>query len=73
MKLTKAALIEKIERLKGDEREIVETLIDYLDKGREKFGPWDVTDGRNYLKEAEEEIWDGLLWAGAAIVKRRKK
>lgn len=65
-------LIQRIEALQADERIILETLLDRIEKGREQYGPWQISDGRNYAKEAFEEIIDALHYSAAALIKQSR-
>jgi hypothetical protein len=56
------------EDLNADEHAIVETLTSRMSEGRRTYGPWRVTDGRNYEGEALLEIVDALAYCGAKLV-----
>ena len=62
-------IAERIEGLRGDERAIVEALLDRIEQGREVYGPWKVDDGRDYPAEAFDEVIDALHYCAAALVR----
>ena len=62
----------KIAGLKGDEREIVNALLDRINQGRDVYGQWEVRDNRDYKKEALEEIIDGLHYVAAALIRQKR-
>lgn len=64
-----ADLAARIESLQGDERAIIEQLLSRLEQGREAYGPWRVTDGRDYPNEALAEVIDALHYCAAALVR----
>jgi hypothetical protein len=51
-----------------DEQRVLGLLWDRLDQGRDTYGPWNVGDGRDYTREALEEVIDGLQYCAAALV-----
>jgi len=62
-------IVARIEALQADERTIIETLLDRMERGRETYGPWNVNDGRDYRAEVFEEIIDALHYCAAGLVK----
>lgn len=65
------SLAERIETLAGDERAIVETVVERIEQGRRAYGPWNIADGRVYEREALEEILDGMAYLAAELVRLR--
>jgi hypothetical protein len=61
--------MQAVDTLAGDEATIVRLLADRLAAGRHVYGPWRVTDERNYLREALAEIVDALAYCGAQLVR----
>ena len=69
-----AILMDTIECLEEDEREIIETLLDRISDGRKSYGPWVVSDdNRNYPHEALSEVMDALHYCSAELVKLKKQ
>lgn len=60
-----------VRSLEGDERAIVETLLERLSMGRERYGPWRVSDGRDYRTDTFEEVLDALHYCAAELVRLR--
>lgn len=56
------------EETHDDEQEILDLLKDRMRAGRELYGPWKVTDGRNYPKEALEEVLDAMHYCAARLL-----
>ncbi len=61
-------LAKRIAGLEADEREILEAMLDRLEKGRQTYGPWLVNDGRNYRSEAFSEVIDALHYCAAGLL-----
>lgn len=59
---------ERWRAMPSDEQHVLGLLWDRLDQGRETYGAWNVDDGRNYPREALEEVLDGLHYCAAALV-----
>lgn len=55
--------------LRGDERDIVDTILARLHDGRRVYGPWRVDDGRNNPREALAEVMDALNYCAAELVR----
>jgi hypothetical protein len=55
-----------------DERKIVGVVLERLERGRKEYGEWEVSDGRDYRREALEEIVDALHYCTAALVRIEK-
>ena len=72
MRVYESNLWTKIMSLRKDERDIVEALLDRLTQGRKSYGQWRVNDGRNYPKEALEEVIDTLHYCAAELVRITK-
>jgi len=70
--MTAVALAERIERLPADERAILESLLDRLERGRADYGPWRVDDERDYGEEAFTEVIDGLHYCAAGLLRLRR-
>jgi DNA polymerase-3 subunit epsilon len=62
----------RVTALAADERQICETLLSRLERGRKQYGPWRVDDGRDYPSEAYEEVLDGLHYVAAELVRQRR-
>ena len=62
-------IAERITALKEDERAILERLLERIEQGRTSYGPWKVTDGRDYPKEALDEVLDALHYCAAALLR----
>ena len=67
------ALAERVDRLEGDEREILAALLARLERGHRDFGAWNVRDGRDYPAETYEEVLDGLHYVAAELVRQRQE
>jgi len=59
--------------LRGDELQIAELVVQRLGDGREQYGRWDLSDQRDYLQEAVEEVVDALHYSGAALLRARRE
>lgn len=56
--------------LNADEMAVLVEVAEGLVKGREVYGPLDVTDGRfDYVREAGDELRDFIAYAGMQRVK----
>lgn len=66
-------LARRISALPADERAILESLLDRMEEGRSKYGPWSVEDGRNYPYEALQEVLDCLHYCAAELVRLGRK
>ena len=56
-------LIEKIQRLKGDEPRLVEHLVDRLLMGQEPYGIWTAAkERREMMGELRDELLDGVAY-----------
>jgi hypothetical protein len=53
----------------ADEQQIVSTIIARIAAGRRTYGPWRIPDGRNYPQEALAEVFDGLAYLAAELVR----
>lgn len=54
-------------------REIMQLIKQRLDKGKKEYGgEVDVFDGRDWEKEALEEILDSMVYLAAALLKKMK-
>ena len=62
----------KVSRLEADETAIVEILLDRLHEGRDIYGRWQVSDGRDYLGETLEEVLDALHYCAAELLRLRR-
>ena len=67
--LASTSLTRAITKLACDERRIVENIITRIDAGRRSYGPWLVHDGRPYTKEAIAEVFDGMAYLAAELVR----
>jgi len=65
-------LLERIRRLRHDEREIVEQIVARIEQGRCAYGPRNVSDGRNNPGEALLEVMDALNYCAAELVRLGK-
>ncbi|MBN2717903.1 MAG: hypothetical protein JXX14_18790 [Deltaproteobacteria bacterium] len=63
-------LAQRIAMLPPAERAIVEALLDRIEQGRTEYGPWKLDDGRDYSKEAFDEVIDALHYCAAALLKK---
>jgi hypothetical protein len=64
-----ATWLGRVLALGFDERSIVGTCVERLGAGTKAYGPWDLDDGRDYAREAYEEVIDGLHYAAAGLLK----
>ena len=64
-------LAQRIAMLPSVERTIIEALLDRIEQGRTEYGPWKLDDGRDYPKEAFDEVIDALHYCAAALLKNR--
>ena len=62
-------IAKRITALKEDERAIIEKLLERLEQGQTIYGPWKVTDGRDYHNEALDEVLDALHYCAAALLR----
>lgn len=65
-------VLENLCRLGPDELVIAATMVERLVEGRKRYGQWrprDVTDGRDYRKEANEELMDCMAYIAAQMVR----
>lgn len=63
----------RLRELRGDERDIMRTLLDRLHGGREEYGPWKADDGRVFAREALLEVLDCLHYVAAELVRIDRK
>jgi hypothetical protein len=56
---------------KADEKEIVSTIVQRIDRGRDVYGPWEIGGDqyRDYRQEALEELLDGMNYLAAELVR----
>ena len=54
---------------KDDECEIIAMLKSRLDAGRKQYGPWKISDDRDYSAEALEEVLDALHYVAAGLLR----
>ena len=70
---TLSALLALTAKLNSDEMAVLVEVAEGLVKGREVYGPLDVTDGRfEYVKEAQDELRDFIAYAGMQKIKLRR-
>lgn len=62
-------IAERIEALPAVERKILEMLVGRLEKGLDRYGPWNINDERQYGQELLEEILDGLIYDTVLLLK----
>ncbi|MBZ0235676.1 MAG: hypothetical protein K8M05_25335 [Deltaproteobacteria bacterium] len=55
--------------LGGDERSILAICARRLAEGKQAYGEWRLDDGRDFAREAYEEVIDGLHYAAAGLLK----
>ena len=67
------SLIERIERLNEDEREVLFVILDRLEMGRANYGPLDLEDGRDWEAEWLDEAIDGFAYAAMRTVQIRRR
>lgn len=65
-------ILARINNLGSDEKEIMLMLLERLETGREVYGEWKVSDGRNYEREMLEELLDAMHYGSAMLLKLRK-
>jgi hypothetical protein len=55
----------------ADEKEIISTIVQRIDRGRSIYGPWEIggEQPRNYVQEALEEALDGMNYIAAELVR----
>lgn len=65
----------RLRELRGDERDIMRTLLERLHGGRQEYGPWKADDGRVFAREALLEVLDCLHYVAAELVRidRRRR
>ncbi len=73
MMASPADLAERIAALPDDERAILETLLDRIEEGRQRYGVWNVNDGREYPAETLDEVIDALHYCAAGLVRLRRR
>lgn len=61
-------LTDRIKALNNTERAIIEIILTRIENGRKVYGPWKIKDGRNYKREALEEIIDALHYCAAGLM-----
>jgi len=68
-------LSHAIQRLQEDERLIVTTIVERIDRGRDEYGPWEIDKDhyRNYRQEALEELLDGTAYLAAELVRMKNE
>lgn len=59
--------------MKTDEEQILQLLTERITEGRTRYGPWRVDDGRDYPREALDEVIDALHYCAAALVRLRRE
>ncbi len=69
MMASPADLANRIAALPDDERAILETLLDRIEEGRQRYGVWNVNDGREYPAETLDEVIDALHYCAAGLVR----
>jgi hypothetical protein len=68
-----AELADRLAALPEDERAILETLLDRIEQGRQRYGIWNVDDGREYPAETLDEVIDALHYCAAGLVRLRRR
>ena len=71
--LNPADLVHRISQMPLDEQALVQTLVDRLDAGRQRYGPWRLDDDRRYQVEALEEVLDALHYVAAQLVRMTRQ
>ncbi|MBI5531810.1 MAG: hypothetical protein HY898_03785 [Deltaproteobacteria bacterium] len=66
-------LADRIAVLADDERSILEVLLERMGQGRQRYGVWNVDDGREYPAETLDEVIDALHYCAAALVRLRRR
>jgi hypothetical protein len=66
-------LADRIALLADDERAIIEVLLERMGQGRQRYGVWNVDDGRDYPAETLDEVIDALHYCAAALVRLRRR
>ena len=67
-------LYERIQRLEGDERELIETILERVDGGRSDYGACVAdADIRDHLAEALEEHLDATVYLAMKLIKLLRK
>lgn len=66
-------LADRIEALAADERAILEVVLSRMEAGRGDYGPWNVSDGRDYASEALQEVIDALHYSAAQLVRLERE
>ena len=64
---------KQISKLKGDEKSILSELLERLEMGRRRYGPWNINDNRNHEQEALEEVLDALFYIAAKLVRLKRQ
>ena len=67
-----SAWLARVLALGFNERAILETCVERLGTGARTYGPWQLEDGRDYAREAYEEVIDGLHYAAAGLLRLRE-
>ena len=63
-------LYDRIQRLEGDERELIETILERVDGGRSDYSAWVAdADTRDHLAEALEEHLDATAYLAMKLIK----
>jgi hypothetical protein len=68
-----AEFADRLAALPDDERAILETLLDRIEEGRQRYGIWNVDDGREYPAETLDEVIDALHYCAAGLVRLRRR
>ena len=68
-----AAIVEMVQDLNDDEIEVVHDVVCGLVQGRKVYGPLVIsTDHRDFAKERDAEIRDGLVYCAIRAIQQRR-
>ena len=55
------------------DRAMEQALLDRIEEGRQRYGIWNVDDGREYPAETLDEVIDALHYCAAGLVRLRRR
>jgi hypothetical protein len=69
--VTAEEIVSMLAKFEPDEKEIVATIVQRIDRGRREYGPWEIDKDhdRDYRREAFEELVDTAIYSSAELVR----
>ena len=68
----KRDLIQRINELGPDGQELIELMVERIERATPEYGPLKIKDDADYFAEAMEEMIDAPLWMGMEAIRRKR-